>query len=89
MLFVVTLWQKNGRKVNTYLDRQAVSLKIDTMVSTHWYPIIIVRFLLEEPTKLLLVSPAQPRNLIHSRDFFFGLISYTHDDLGGSLISGT
>jgi hypothetical protein len=30
--------QKNGRKVNTYLDRQAVSLKIDTMVSTHWYP---------------------------------------------------
>jgi hypothetical protein len=38
MLFVVTLWQKNGRKVNTYLDRQAVSLKIDTMVSTHWYP---------------------------------------------------
>jgi hypothetical protein len=39
MLFVVTLkWQKNGRKINTYLDRQAVSLKIDTMVSTHWYP---------------------------------------------------
>jgi hypothetical protein len=40
MLFVVTLmWQKNGRKVNTYLDRQAMSLKIDTIVSTHWYPL--------------------------------------------------
>jgi hypothetical protein len=40
MLFTVTLiWQKIGRKVNTYLDRQAVSLKIDTMVSTQWHPI--------------------------------------------------
>jgi hypothetical protein len=35
------MWQKNGGKVNTYLDRQAVSLKIDTIVSTQWHPIII------------------------------------------------
>jgi hypothetical protein len=34
------MWQKNGRKVNTYLDRQAVSLKIDTMVSTQWHPFV-------------------------------------------------
>jgi hypothetical protein len=39
MLFTVALmWQKPGRKVNTYLDRQAVSLKIDTIVSTQWHP---------------------------------------------------
>jgi hypothetical protein len=39
MLFTVALmWQKTGRKVNTYLDRQAVSLKIDTIVSTQWHP---------------------------------------------------